>query len=549
MVVNTEDNTVRFENNEEATADLIISADGLHSIARQPKTDIPSVHSMVQNGHPTSPGTPLETSQEGSMAYVDPPRNNVKVFVAEDCGVVVTTSEMRTSITIVGFDVPEDHGLNRAAMINKVQNVIPAARGYVQNSIKEDIIVFSLIGTDIVPAWTENGLAFVGNAACYFSSHLICGTTVAIEDGVSLGVLLSGLKAKGDIRERLGIYEKTRRDRVIQLKDFSLKTWNDLKKGHFQRKGTDYAFSHDEVHHATQLIRQHTWDNTSRIIWRQPVGFGPMMSPRQHISRSICSNPRPDRLGEARSLTASIRFRTSKSLLLNLLPSNKYTFSKRGDIAEASFVFQSIENLAWLGGGGYNLVLFQIHDIQHRGDANGVTRDGSYVALVLEDLADPIVSGREDLGWPKLYSEIGVIDEIKSGGGLSATLSWRGFKWLSLSWNNLQPYQQSPQPVKASPDHVFVHKYIPATTETPNRQAADADYDVLMPPASPVSKPIQWQHNATNPLFTFESGTEQELPTLWHVVDRLAELPNLGIVEARIGTKDGQDDFSGAIRV
>ena len=549
ITVNTDDATIQLNNGEVTTADVIIAAESLHSFARTSMTQKSYLQTASHESLPISPETNSQTNIDNFNTPVTSLDNNVRIFAAKGCAVVVTTSGGERSVNIVKSDVSGNREYSEAAILDNTKGLNYLVSDAIENCKEEAISISSHVGTDIVPAWTENRLAFIGDAACHYPPYLLYGTAMAIEDAVSLGVLLSGLNTKEDILERLNIFNEMRRSRVTKLREHSRNTWSGLESGQFKREDSDFAFSHDEIHHARQMIRLRLWGKAPRLSWRQPVGFGPMMSPRQHISRSISSNPRPDRLGEAQSLTASIRFRTSKTLLGNLLPSDKYSFSKRGSVAEASFVFQSIENLAWLGGGGYNLVLFQVHGIQHKSSIDSTTRDGCYVALVLEDLADPIVSGREDLGWPKLYSDIGVRDNMKSGGSLSVTLSWRGSTWLSLFWNGLQSYQQSPQPLPSSAEHVFVHKYIPATAEIPNRQVADADYDVLMPPTSPASRPIQWQHNATDSEFIVESRLEHELPTLWHVAHRLAELPNFGVVEARVGTKQGQDDFSGAIKV
>jgi hypothetical protein len=301
-----------------------------------------------------------------------------------------------------------------------------------------------------------------------------------------------------------------------------------------------------------------------------------MASPRQQGLNS----PRPDGLSAARSTVASIRFRTSATLIRNLFPSTAYSFVKRDTVAEASFIFQAIDNLSWLGGGGYNLVMFQIHGIRHQ-NGDGSANEGSYIPLVLEDLADPIISGREDLGWPKLYSDIAV-KKGSEAGDLLVELFWRGVKWASFSWNDLKDFQQEqtanyvnrnghtngttdsngvqPRQTNTSESlkdndvnhkqsqggNLFVHKYIPAITDSPQRKTADADYDVMMPPSTST---VEWQKVADHASFEISPRTAKELPTLHHIASRLFELPVFGIVEAKMGKSQGQDDFASATRV
>lgn len=329
-----------------------------------------------------------------------------------------------------------------------------------------------------------------------------------------------------------------------------------------------YGFSHDEVHHSTQILREYMWAKAPRLYWRQPLGFGPMDSPRQ----DALACPRPDGLSDAVSTTATVRFRTSATLLRNMFPSTMYSFVKTDTVAEASFTFQSIQNLSWLGGRGYELVMFQIHGVQHR-SKDGSIRQGTYIPIVVENLADPIISGREDLGWPKLYSEIKFQNKTDVGGNLDVELSWGGVKWAFFSWGQLNAndaLQSShtagvnivnsvhlangsgagEEPLQSfscfSEDALFVHKYIPATTDSPCKRAADADYDVLIHSTKPK---ILMNQQASAAGFQILERTKKQLPTLHHVVNRLSELPILSIVDASVKEVLGQDQFMGAKRL
>lgn len=89
---------------------------------------------------------------------------------------------------------------------------------------------------------------------------------------------------------------------------------------------------------------------------------------------------------------------------------------------------------------------------------------------------------------------------------------------------------------------------------------ADADYDVLIPdlPSTTPSSGIQEGGDSTfipnqtacqassDAGFTIAPLGRKELPTLYHIVDQLAEVPVFEVVEARLCTEEGVRDFSDA---
>lgn len=165
----------------------------------------------------------------------------------------------------------------------------------------------------------------------------------------------------------------------------------------------NYIYGHDEFDHSTQILRKYLWAKNPRMYWRQPIVFGPMPGPRQ----DFYGRDRAAKSLRSTFKTASIRFRTSRTLLQNLLPNESYSFSSPGTIAYASFSQTTLNGMDWLGGGGYRHLGLYIEGVQYK-KANGEVVKGTYMPILFESLADPIVSGREELGMPKLYTAIDV---------------------------------------------------------------------------------------------------------------------------------------------
>jgi hypothetical protein len=127
---------------------------------------------------------------------------------------------------------------------------------------------------------------------------------------------------------------------------------------------------------------------------RTPTVFGPFPGPRQ----SHTGQKRRNSLTTA--LTASITFKALKSNLQSLLPISNYTFQTPSSDhhAYASLVSKRLANVNWLAGRGYDLYTLYIHGVQYRRPEDGQIFRGPFLPVLFENMADPIISGREELG-------------------------------------------------------------------------------------------------------------------------------------------------------
>lgn len=196
------------------------------------------------------------------------------------------------------------------------------------------------------------------------------------------------------------------------------------------------------------------------------------------------------------------------------------------------------------------MVTFHIHGVQYRrrDDDDGSMVQGSYCPVLFENLTDPILSGREELGWPKLFSDIAV--QRPSETEYHAQVSWNGVQWASFSMTMLknQDVSTNVSEHEYKSKNLLVHKYMPATTNQPCREKADADYAVLVNASSSPAVVEQRMRTSAAKLDIIPRN-ERELPTLYPIVNRLAELPVLEIVEATVEKVLGMDDFSTTSRI
>jgi len=208
--------------------------------------------------------------------------------------------------------------------------------------------------------------------------------------------------------------------------------------------------------------------------YRMPTHFGPSLGPRQGL----------DGLGYAciESLAETdfeATFMVSEEQLSKLLPPG---FKLRG-LPTITFAFGYITNIEWLAGRGYNTFGVKIPATYI---GTNETVHGSLLLVLWENKADPIITGREELGFSKMYCELPEAQRIGSDGICRA--SWDGFEFASLKLSGLSavnPDDVSSEPADSVASEGTLHyKYVPKTG-CPG--VADAAYATLTPAACPNS--------------------------------------------------------------
>jgi hypothetical protein len=363
-----------------------------------------------------------------------------------------------------------------------------------------------------------------------------------------------------EIPARLKLYEKCRMERASRIQEVSRIAGKDLGSGPpvDNAKFTNYNFGHDEWDYSSQMLRKWEWENKKDLLWRMPVSFGPMPGPRQ----DFYGRPRDGSKGTF--TTASVKFKSSRTVLENLFPTAKLKFAAADTIAYATFAVTKLDNLEWLGGRGYTHFGLYIHGVQYTKE-NGETVTGTYLPVLFENLADPILSGREELGFPKLYCEL----DLKSDGqNWSLDAGWMSSKFCNLTLSSLEEApatngdtlvpveEQTPRHPHAPPpppkeEGLFFHKYVPATGGKEKGQA-DVEYTAFLPndeDAKTVERKVEKTLKASSADVEFDALDWKALPTLHHIVERLKEIPIFEVVEAKVVVGTGVSDVSSVRRM
>ena len=306
---------------------------------------------------------------------------------------------------------------------------------------------------------------------------------------------------------------------------------------------TNYNFGHDETDSSTVKFRKWLWSQKPDAYWRMPIAFGPSPGPR------LDSYGRPRGGHPSRKVeTATIMFQTSRTYLESLLPTGSFRFKSPGTIGFASIIITKLDNMSWLGGGGYAHCGLYIHDVEYT-KRDGTTVYGTYLPILFENLADPIISGRDELGWSKVYCEI---DIDRTPDSYHVQLSWRGAKILDVRLDGLEtkPPKIEGLPADAAKDSgVLTYKYVPATGE-PGK--VDVEYACATIHAEETEAAQATVHSVTwsqKPAVKFEAQSWDSLPTLHHISSALAAVPIYSFIFANLTEGLGVSDMLSCKRI
>lgn len=260
--------------------------------------------------------------------------------------------------------------------------------------------------------------------------------------------------------------------------------------------------------------------------YRMPTHFGPAPGPRQGPDggRYAC-------IDTPRQLIVRAAFDAQAGQLADFLPPG---FELRGP-ALLYLTFCYITEADWLAGRGYNTFGVSI-PASFEGRKEAV--DGELLLVLWENMADPIITGREELGFSKVYCELPEAQFMHDD--VVCRASWDGCQFATLRLTGLNKVAVEALPESAPSAGLLHYKYVPKTG-APGE--ADAEYPVLTPAAGSHLK-IEQAMTADGAVCRFRQSTWEELPTLVHVVNALAALSVGGCVEATVLRTRGAKDLS-----
>lgn len=266
-------------------------------------------------------------------------------------------------------------------------------------------------------------------------------------------------------------------------------------------------------------------DNSAAVaeidpMYRMPADFGPLPGPRNVPA------PYRELATAGRILSCWVRARTEAAALQAILPPGL----SLADDPVINFQYTQMTNLGWLAGRGYNVVAVSLPVIS---ELRGDQRPFEYLPVLWESLADPILTGREELGHPKLPASIPDPQFLRQT--VRGAAHWEGFRFCEFEISGLRPDDRSPRQVAP----YLTRKYVPRTGEW-----GSADLDQLTAPGSGAGSgqeapPTVHRRDRGEGSFRFFPASWEDMPTQYPVVCRLAEMPLLQFVDAGVTDLEG----------
>jgi hypothetical protein len=368
-------------------------------------------------------------------------------------------------------------------------------------------------------------MALLGDAAHPFLPHQGQGGAVALEDAAALGVVLErGLKSE-EVETRLQLYQQIRKYRADRLQQYTRLAGEDLKPGEPMKLNMmeyiGYNFGYDEHDNSTQKLREWKWSKQPSSVRTMPFAFGPMPGSAKQAGAQN---------QDMTFTTASIKVKTSRTVLQNLLPigSTAWKFKSFGSVAFCSFVHTAVD--------GTDRLSFLIHGVVNAGPGDKST-SGDYMPVQFENSADAIIFDREVLGVPSVYSDIG-IDRGETKYSIRA--GWRGSTWGTFELSDLQSDREAKQSDTVDSEGSILVEH--------QGDGGCTTYQLL---SAFEGKPVvtrTWIAGKTT--LALDSASREKLPTLHHIIERLAEIPVTEIVTAKVteGSMIGSESRQMSIR-
>jgi hypothetical protein len=255
--------------------------------------------------------------------------------------------------------------------------------------------------------------------------------------------------------------------------------------------------------------------------YRMPFVFGPTVGPRQGPDGEVFD------YSEAPRRSASVSFLTDAGVLSRYLPPRCELQGEPVVTVELA----ELLDLEWLAGRSYSMLGVRF-PVAYRGESESVS--GPFLAVLWENRPEPILSGREELGFAKLYAQLPPPRVLRGRHVYEA--SWEGHTFLTMTLSDLvdaKPPQSTP-----TQGGVLHHRYFPAVSE--GGQSID---EMVITPAGGASVTYDLFKRGAGAI-EFHRSTWEQLPTMFHIVNALADLPVLEMRGAALVHSRGAKDLS-----
>ncbi|ETS85199.1 hypothetical protein PFICI_03224 [Pestalotiopsis fici W106-1] len=270
--------SITLEDGRTFEGDLLIGADGVHSILRSTISgeDIPIAPS---GGSAFRFLVSVQKVKEDPITahFVEKP-GDFQVWEGKHRRLVIyPCSRNNTELNFVCLHPDTEsqdsvEGWNNTASVEHLVKVFSEfyepMRELLSKADADTLKLWRLYDRGALGTWVNGFAALLGDAAHPFLPHQGQGGAQAIEDGAALGALLPLGVTKDEIPGRLKLYMEARYDRATLVQNFSrqmaFQTSDKDKVGGFSPNPMEFAeinFRHDAFLHAKEILQNHQKGN------------------------------------------------------------------------------------------------------------------------------------------------------------------------------------------------------------------------------------------------------------------------------------------------
>lgn len=268
------------------------------------------------------------------------------------------------------------------------------------------------------------------------------------------------------------------------------------------------------------------------VRYRMPVVFGPAPGPRQKPDGTPWT---VEESGTANVQWATIAYRTHRAKLERLMPPGFRVGAE--PLVHVTLGF--FRNLYWLAGRGYGIVNVEV-PVVYSGKSE--TIEGGFCLALWEGRPDAIITGREELGFPKLFADIPDVRLEPGSGRIAGHASWLDFRFFELEMHGFEEVEPAQRVLPGAPGAPIFYKYMPRTGPfgSGGCDVAYATTSAPLPGADGGATTIQFadakyrKWKAAGGAVRWHRATFDELPTTCHVVNGIADLDMLEVVNAEM---------------
>lgn len=220
-----------LENGDVIKGDVLIGADGVHSLTRT---------KLTQDIKPSSSGKNAFRFLITRQQALDDPETN---SIAQDFGAVDMwdSSDRRVVIypcannellnfvcihpdSLTSIDAGGDsynQQISKESLLEVYKDFNPQVLKLLAKADPQTLKLWPLLDMPTLPTWVNDRLAVLGDAVHPFLPYRASGGAMAIEDAVSLAVMLPQDILPEEIPERLKLYEKARHGRATKIQEMT----------------------------------------------------------------------------------------------------------------------------------------------------------------------------------------------------------------------------------------------------------------------------------------------------------------------------------------